>query len=130
MASKLDKLRKLHADKALTVDELDNIAGGTSGQCADDSRFLNVLLQGHPAQPDRYGEYKFDVDIANNPSRFDELEKAWNACGIGIIDIGNSDSVNRYRIYETGREVCQAEAMQYAMNKMGRHLNRSDWYWG
>ena len=28
MASKIDKLRKLHADKMLDADELDNIAGG------------------------------------------------------------------------------------------------------
>ena len=28
MASKIDELRKLHADKMLDADELDNIAGG------------------------------------------------------------------------------------------------------
>ena len=129
MASKIDELRKLHADKMLDADELDNIAGGTSGQCATDSRFLNVLLQGHPAQPDRYGEYKFNYDPANNSSRYDELVKAWKACGIHLIKIGNGGTINRYKIIETGREVFQAEAMQYAMNKMGRHLQWLEWNW-
>ena len=32
MASKIDELRKLHADKMLDADELDNIAGGTQGR--------------------------------------------------------------------------------------------------
>ena len=56
MASKLDKLRAKHADKMLTADELDNIAGGSAWELADDSQFLNVLLRGHPAQCDRWGE--------------------------------------------------------------------------
>ena len=88
-----------------------------------------MLLRGHPAQPDRYGEYKFAVDVANNDSRYDELKKAWNACGIGMRQIGAGRFANRYYINKTGREVSQAEAMQYAMNKMGRHLQWSEWNW-
>ena len=131
MASKLDEMRKLHADNMLTAEEMENIAGGTSRQCSQDSQFLNVLLRGHPAQCDRYGEYKFSADIANNSDRFDELRKAWGACGINLIHVGAgaSNSVNRYVITETGREVGQVEAMQYAMNKMGRQLKESDWKW-
>lgn len=34
------------ADEMLTDDELDQVAGGTPGELADDSRFLNVLLNG------------------------------------------------------------------------------------
>ena len=34
------------ADEMLTDEELDGVAGGTPGELADDSKFLNVLLQG------------------------------------------------------------------------------------
>ena len=128
MASKIDKLRKLHADKMLTADELDNIAGGYAGECADDSRFLNVLLRGHPAQPDRYGEYKFEVDFTNNDSRYAEIRAAWEACGIAVTNIGTG-SANQYFCFETQKYISRDEAMGYAMKRMGRSLNRSDWYW-
>ncbi|MBR5909851.1 MAG: hypothetical protein IKZ66_07790, partial [Schwartzia sp.] len=56
--SKTEKMRKLFANKALSAEDMDDVAGGTTQELADDSRFLNVLLRGHPAQPDRYGEEK------------------------------------------------------------------------
>ena len=127
MASKLEKLRKLHADKVLTEDDLDNIAGGSAEQCADDSRFLNVLLRGHPAQPDRYGAYSFEYNEFVYSSRCTGLRNAWAACGI-TMHLDNSRD-NSYYCDETERWISQAEARQYAMNKMGRHLNPSDWDW-
>ena len=128
MASKIEKLRKLHADKVLDADELDNIAGGFAGESADDSRFLNVLLRGHPAQPDRYGEYKIFVDVANNSRRYAEIRAAWEVCGIAVPNMGTA-SANQYFCLETQKYISQDEAMGYAMNKMGKQLNRSDWYW-
>ena len=59
--NKTEKMRKLFADKALDTEEMENVAGGSYDQTADDSRFLNVLLRGHPAQCDRYGEKRLEL---------------------------------------------------------------------
>ena len=71
--NKTDKMRKLFANKVLDVEEMENVAGGSADQVADDSRFLNVLLRGHPAQCDRYGENKIEFDYASNDRRFAEI---------------------------------------------------------
>ena len=126
--SKTEKMRKLFANKALDTEQMDDVAGGTYHQTADDSRFLNVLLRGHPAQPDRYGERKLDLDYANNASRYAEIRAAWNACGVYLQHIGTVESDNVYYIGD--KEVTQEQARQHAMNVMGRQLKKSDWYWG
>ena len=87
-----------------------------------------MLLRGHPAQPDRYGEYKFDVDFTNNSRRYAEIRAAWEVCGIAVPTMGTG-SASTYFCLETQKYISQDEAREYAMNKMGRHLNRSDWYW-
>ena len=124
--SKTEKMRKLFANKALDVEQMDDVAGGSYHELADDSRFLNVLLRGHPAQPDRHGERKLELDYANNGSRYAEIRAAWKACGVNLKSIGESME-NRY--YIDGRRVTQAEARSHAMNVMGKQLKRSDWYW-
>ncbi len=123
--SKTEKMRKLFADKALDTEQMDDVAGGTYHETADDSRFLNVLLQGHPAQPDRYGERKLDLDYANNASRYAEIRAAWNACGVHLQYIGTVEKDNVY--YIGNKEVTQEQARQHAMNVMGRQLKKSDW---
>ena len=42
------------AKAAMNDEELDNVAGGTAGQMADDSRFLNSLN----GLTDRYGAFR------------------------------------------------------------------------
>ena len=124
--NKTDKMRKLFANKALDVEEMENVAGGSADQVADDSRFLNVLLRGHPAQCDRYGEYKIAFDYANNDRRFAEIKAAWNACG---VDLAYVDAENANSYYIGDQEVTQRQARQHAMNVMGKQLKVSDWYW-
>ncbi|MBR5909849.1 MAG: hypothetical protein IKZ66_07780 [Schwartzia sp.] len=123
--SKTEKMRKLFADKQVSAEQLENVAGGTKDQIADDSRFLNILLLGHPAQCDRYGEKKLNYDIANNPSRYKEIRNAWAACGVEVTM--HADSGNEYRA--GGKYLTQSEARDYAMKRMGRTLKHSDWYW-
>ncbi len=125
--NKTEKMRKLFADKALDTEQMENVAGGTIQETADDSRFLNVLLQGHPAQPDRYGKAKLAVDYANNERRYAEIRNAWKACGVCLQSIGTSKE-NKY--YIGGQQVTQSQARQHAMKVMGKQLNYSDWYWG
>ena len=123
--NKTDKMRKLFANKALDVEEMENVAGGSYDQTADDSRFLNVLLRGHPAQCDRYGEKKIKLDYANNDRRFAEIEAAWKVCGVEAKV--KKSYANHY--YIDGLEVTQSQAMNHAMNVMGKQLKKSDWYW-
>ena len=123
--NKTDKMRKLFANKALDVEEMENVAGGSADQTADDSRFLNVLLRGHPAQCDRYGEKKITLDYANNDRRFAEIEAAWKVCGVEAKV--KKSYANHY--YIDGFEVTQSQAMNHAMNVMGKKLKKSDWYW-
>jgi hypothetical protein len=125
--SKTEKMRKLFANKALDVEEMDNVAGGSIHEIADDSRFLNVLLRGHPAQPDRHGERKLELDYANNGSRYAELRTAWEACGVHLHKIDETGG-NRY-VLHSGREVTREQAMNHAMNVIGKQLKKSDWYW-
>ena len=123
--NKTDKMRKLFANKALDVEEMENVAGGSYDQTADDSRFLNVLLRGHPAQCDRYGEKKIKLDYANNDRRFAEIEAAWKVCGVEAKV--KKSYANHY--YIDGFEVTQSQAMNHAMKVMGKKLKKSDWYW-
>ena len=125
--SKTEKMRKLFANKALDVEQMDDVAGGSYHELADDSRFLNVLLRGHPAQPDRHGERKLELDYANNGSRYAELRTAWEACGVHLHKIDETGG-NRY-VLHSGREVTREQAMNHAMNVIGKQLKKSDWYW-
>ena len=127
--SKTEKMRKLFASKTLDAEEMDAVAGGTEYQTADDSRFLNVLLRGHPAQPDRYGEEKINYDVANNSSRIAEVKAAWAACGVTLKEAsaGAFGKKNVYLI--NGEEVTQGYARMYAQNFIGKTCIRPDWYW-
>ena len=128
--SKTEKMRKLFANKALSAEDMDDVAGGTTQELADDSRFLNVLLRGHPAQPDRYGEEKINYDVANNSSRIAEVKAAWAACGVTLKDASAGAFGKKNVYYYNGEEVTRAYAMQRAMSHMGKFLEKSDWYWG
>ena len=126
--NKTEKMRKLFANKALDVEEMDAVAGGTYAESADDSCFLNVLLQGHPAQPDRHGTLKLQVSYdSDNAPRYAEIKNAWKAVGVDVKikddDVGNKYSIN-------GQKVTREMAMNHAMKVMGKQLQRSDWYWG
>ncbi len=123
--SKTEKMRKLFADKQVSAEQLENVAGGTKDQIADDSCFLNILLLGHPAQCDRYGSAKLKYDIANNPSRYKEIRNAWAACGVEVTM--HADRGNEYRA--DGKYLSQSQAMDYAMKRMGKMMKKSDWYW-
>ena len=109
------------ANAAMNDDELDNVAGGTCYQMADDSRFLNSLNN----SCDRYGATKiwFDND------KIKEITKAWSTVGIKA-ELNNSiidEYSNKY--YLDGKEISQEEARQHAMKVTGHHMTESDWKW-
>ncbi len=128
MENKLDKLKAMKEDNTLSIDEMEAIAGGTTKQCADDSRFLNVLLRGHPAQPERVGEYRIDnYTDSDYHAIMNSIRKGWNACGIVLKRLGNGETINEY--YHDGTLVTQAQAREIAMKNMGIQLQESDWKW-
>ena len=126
-----EKMRKLFAEKTLSVDEMEAIAGGALAHCdsvADDSRFLNVLLRGHPGQCDRYGETYVGDHIV-------EIQKAWKTVGVELeIDYyyNRADGVplGGTCYHKINGEYVDAEtAYRHAMKVTGKNLKPSDWYW-
>ena len=112
-----------YADEKLTDDELDKVAGGTLREDADDSRFLNVLLQGTNKyhQCDRYGEFRM---LWSAGAAHDDLRKAWNSLG---IEITYSTAGSEYRL--NGNKISREEAWAHAESLVGKHLTKEQWNW-
>ena len=112
-----------YADEIMSDEELDGVAGGYADESANDSRFLNVLLQGTNKyhQCDRYGECTM---LFCESARVD-LRKAWNSLGIEIED--HSCKYNKYRL--NGKEISRAEAWAHAERLVGKHLTKAQWNW-
>ena len=112
---------KKFADEVMSDEELDNVAGGTCYEMADDSRFLNSLN----GSCDRYGSTK----IWFNNDKIKEIEKAWATVGI-TAELNNSitdEYTNKY--YLNGKQISQDQARQHAMNVTGHHMTESEWKW-
>jgi hypothetical protein len=112
-----------YADEIMSDEELDKVAGGTPGELADDSRFLNVLLQGTNKyhQCDRYcgGRIFFDS------SAFSDIVNSWKSLG---IEIKYSAFVsNDYMLY--GKKISREEAWAHAEKLVGKHLTEAQWNW-
>ena len=112
-----------YADEKLTDDELDKVAGGTIREDADDSRFLNVLLNGTNKyhQCDRYGRFTM---FFGEGAR-EDLKKSWNSLGIELEE--DFCENNTYRL--NGKEISQAEAWAHAESLVGKHLTEAQWNW-
>ena len=119
MATREENLKKINDElEKMSDDELEQVAGGFLCETSDDSKFLNTLLQGHPAQPDRYGRFKsFFKDT--------KITAAWLAVGIDFSS--SSTGFNDYKL--KGRPISQTKAREHAMEVMNKHLERSDWDW-
>ncbi len=124
-----DKMRKLFADKELSAAQMEEIVGGTKHENADDSRFLNVLLRGHPAQCDRYGETKCGPTMYGSSEALPAIKRAWKAVGIDACLCYDDDDAPYNEYWLNGHRVSQEEARQHAMSVMGKKLKKSDWYW-
>ena len=122
--SKTDKMRKLFADKQVSTEQLEAVAGGCTAQIAQDSRYLNVLLRGHPDQCDRYGETRAMYETESIGA---EVTKAWAA--VGITYQINSRGLNTYYDAETGNVLSLVEAKRLAEKRVGKKLYYQDWYW-
>ncbi len=114
------------AEKKLSQDDLSYVSGGSAGETSDDSKFLNVLLQGRPHQCDRYGTFRIRSQFHDN-----EIKEAWNSVGVDVVfhngHLFSSGSPNEYSI--NGTKVTQHDAMEHAMKVTGIRLKKSDWDW-
>jgi len=114
------------AAKKLSQDDLSYVSGGSAGETADDSRFLNVLLRGKPYQCDRYGAWRIRTEDHDA-----EIKRAWNSVGVDVVfhngHLFSSGSPNEYSI--NGKKVTQYDAMEHAMKVTGIRLKKSDWDW-
>ena len=112
-----------YADEKLTDDELDNVAGGTQYESADDSRFLNVLLHKTTKyhQCDRYGQFNMFFGAGARA----DLIKSWNSLGIELEEDFYEE--NTYRL--NGKKISREEAWAHAESVVGKHLTKEQWNW-
>ena len=126
MANREENLKKIDAElEAMSDEELEQVAGGTCYEIADDSRFLNVLLQGTKYHHcDRYGATRiwFSTGDAIN-----DVIKSWESLGIKVHFCSNTSGKNMY--FKDGREISQKEAWAHAEKLVGKHLTKAQWDW-
>ena len=99
-------------DEELTLDELDNVAGGTLVEMQSDAAFLQnagLNIKAHSAQ---YTHKNFDA-VA------DELRGAWLKVGVFCKTI--STDANLENVYQdlSGNVITRNQAMQMAMKAQG-----------
>ena len=111
------------ANAAMSDDELDNVAGGTCYEIADDSRFLNSLN----GSCDRYGATTIYFGGNGSSSRKAEVKKAWLSVGIETKLYKGLSGDNEY--YLDGKQITQERARQHAMKVTGHYMTESDWKW-
>ena len=111
---------KLKNENKLMEDELEQVAGGgyDDHNLADDSRYLNVLLQGRAGKCGRYGDWTVMKHCR-------EVVKAWDSVGVECYQ--GADDWFHYKI--NGKEVRQYDAWLHAEQVVGKHLKRADWDW-
>lgn len=103
----------------LSVEQLDNVSGGTCIETANDTRFLNSLN----GSTDRFGVVKCALGGEELKSI---VEDAWAKVGI-TANIYTGFSDNNY--YYKGNKITQEQARQIAMDVTGHHMTTKDWKW-
>ena len=92
----------------LSMDELDNVAGGTYLESAGDAKNFKKI-----------GVQVYENDILGVPVvQFDKLRDAFNKFGVTIKDNGGIVNANQYFI--GGKEVSRDDAWKYINQKAGK----------
>ena len=105
--------------REISIEELDEVTGGTSYEVADDSRFLNSLN----GSTDRYGAAKC---CYNSPIRA-EIRNAWKKLGIRNTTSNTVWKDNKY--FLNGKQITQEQARQHAMEITGHYMTEEEWKW-
>ena len=110
-------------DKKLTMEEMEQVAGGTIHESSDDSKFLNVLLHGRPGRCDRYGTWRAGCN-------YTEIANAWASVGIkAVLNDHSLYKVISNEYYLNGKQISREEAWAHAEQVVGKHLEKKDWNW-
>ena len=114
-------------NEKLDKEELEQVAGGSCYDLADDSRFLNTLN----GSTDRWGATNFWLD-GSGGKKFKAIEAAWAKLGVGLIcpdDPTGTRTKIQYVLLDSAKEITQEQARQHAMEVTGHHMSYSDWHW-
>ena len=117
------KIKELKQKNVLSEELLDGVSGGSTQETSDDSKVLNVLLQGRSGKCDRYGTWRAGCNKS-------EIVTAWASVGIKAV-------LNDHSMYQTisneyylnGKQISRDEAWAHAEQVVGRHLAKSEWNW-
>ena len=111
---------KIFANEILIDEEMEKVSGGSAGELADDSRFLNSLN----GSTDRYGTFK---SCFNGMEISGKIKQAWKKVGVDVRTDYGWFFDNTYRI--DGKKVSQEKARQHAMEVTGHHMEKREWDW-
>ena len=105
--------------KEMSVEELENVSGGSYNEMAMDSRFLNYLLGDKVCR-------RRDFNDWGKLARYEkELEQAWAKVGVRIIFANSNTLKNGYVINH--ELVSRREAFEHAQKVLGKTVKDSDW---
>ncbi len=103
--------------RKVSIEELENVAGGALKESSNDSKFLSKLN----GDCDRYGTGMIYWSSAVR----NEIAAAWEKVGVHVEMDHNKP--NRYFIMD--KEVSQAEAMKHAQDLERKYLDPKEWNW-
>ena len=122
MTTREENLKKINCElEKLSDEQLEQVAGGTWNQTAEDSRFLNSLN----GSTDRYGATK--ICWTPGTKIEEEVQRGWATVGINFTWHGGAISDNEY--YLNGKKISQSDARRHAMEVTGKFMDVKDWDW-
>ncbi len=92
---------------------------------SEDSKMLNILLQGRECHCGRY-----EGNVAY--SHIDEIKNAWLSVGVKLEykeTNHRGEILPSYKYFIDGEHIQRDEAWKHAMEFVGKHLEQKDWDW-
>ena len=109
-------MKEKFADKEMSMEQLENVAGGTYEQIQLDSFFLNYLLGNDVCR-------RWDGKVRWNEEPDEMVRKAWEK--VGVTFYWKYLESNRYVI--NGVDVTRKQAFEHAQKVLGKKVKDSDW---
>ena len=120
MANREENLKKINVElEQLNDEELENVAGGTWNDTADDAKFFHAL---NGSTPFLRG---IEVAFSRTEPLLNTLKREWSKVGVVFLPYDGAIYGNRYFI--GSEEVTQGEARRHAMEVTGIILDGPDW---
>lgn len=100
-------------DEILTMEQLDDVSGGTNNESNVDAVFLRAI------------GFNISSCLGQNPG-MNELRRAWAKSGIMMIEKYGNEQANEY--YYNGKKILRAQAINIAMKKAGKEIDLRPYY--